>query len=1709
MDQPGDPHGAPTTAPGARSAAAAAAPPPWASGTLPHARPGGSSYTGSGAGGSGASSSAARSWRDSGSGSAARDHGTPRYGSQQSGSSSRHASDDPYSYQPRGRTNSHSDGGGSRYQPAPPPLPPGQRGRTQHDSYGDRYVPGQSPYGSGSRNSGPGSPPPGPLGSRRGGGDSWTSSSGHGTPRSGSGSTGRLPLGRSGSTSSLPSRGGSHANGHDRAVTPRDDAHYRSWHSQPGASTWHPRNDAAGRMPLGSPTAATTPASIAEYPYTAHSVASMSPRPDAVMSPPRSPAFAAPVPLKRLELPPPTPLGDAWVAIYDPLLDPNLRGDMRRREVERRVNGGSVATDCEPLPVFATVSSIDPRMSAADVKTMFLACGPIIYTRLETHPTDPAFSLGIARIKFATEQAARICVSRFDGRPSGSGRFLHVELDTDGRRFRQLMTEARAAVAAAAPAKSLAVGKQQPADPLRRSAPMPIVSPAAAAAAAPLPPLTSRGGLRLPPRPPPSAGAGTTGSTPPAPALGRRLSNPNIDSYRPGDRSPSAAAAFHPAAAHRGRTLSSLSGNSRARSPPAAPDAWDVARTAAARSLRDASHRRVWAQLVADPAVWSAVTARVESRLRTALGVPAPPPPPPANNGSSPLPLLAVPAVARSAVPSSEDDVAGDAALVASTSSPAAAAKSGADASTASSDSLLLVSVPTSDPLAGDGPTTQEDALDLAIAMLPSFKKRRPATSASASASAPRASASASAPRASASASAPRASAKRAYHSSYGDRDRDRDRDWPRSDPAPGSDYHQHHSHRGNRSSDSDSDTGSQRRSPPAKRARTAAGSRTAAAATDRSHTYSRDGRRRLSPSSSSSSPASSDDEHGSAREGDAPVPAPAPVPRASSRNAAARSRWSKIDFDSSSDEAPGGDGDGDGDGSEPAGSPSPSPIPRAGASSRSPATAASTSPGRRRRRGGSRGSAASSEDVSEIEEYSSLSVPPPPRPASEPALETEVVPRGESGSPRRSDVRPVSPAAASPLAQATPADPAAMDVDAAPASTAPTVVVVSSPSRSPSPEPPAPAPALKPEPLVHDEAAADAVLSAFFATLEEPAAPAPAAAAAAAAPSRSPSPPPPAPATSLPAAPPLVTELPKKLVPPPPPPRPRDTTVVIYDPNEDGDDDDYAAGAGGAGGEDADPDYDPDFGGAPSPAAAKPKPKRAAKSKKGRNAKAKAKRAAAAATTAAGGGTTSDASPTVGAIAGIPSVWDLNEYLHPDAAALAAGVADPEVDSALAKLEAQLSDFVAALDSAASAGRLAAGWPEAHALAWLHGEYADKDRMDVVRDALANKWPELPIATSAASGASVVGQVDEADAIVDITTVDAAGFHPPLAAAVAAVATPVRPIGTPAPTMAADPAISAAAAAAQPVSLGADLDSLLARLAPPPPSSSDDAVPPPPSHSPATTAPASPTKPSTPTGTTTAGSVPAPVATIQLMCARTREYVRPPMSVKAKYLPRLPPLSDAERERAVAQAGTHGRGARGGLNLGPPDGSSGSKQLLLPAGAASDASLAAALDGGDAALLALSLSHSALKSRAKRVKIARSGIHAWGLYALEPIDAGDFVIEYVGEIVRQKVADLREAQYDAAGLGGASYLFRLDDDRVVDATRCGNYARFINHCCEPNCLARIIVVDGEKKIVIYAARAIAIGDEITYDYKFEIEEDDEAKIKCLCGAKGCRGSLN
>ena len=166
------------------------------------------------------------------------------------------------------------------------------------------------------------------------------------------------------------------------------------------------------------------------------------------------------------------------------------------------------------------------------------------------------------------------------------------------------------------------------------------------------------------------------------------------------------------------------------------------------------------------------------------------------------------------------------------------------------------------------------------------------------------------------------------------------------------------------------------------------------------------------------------------------------------------------------------------------------------------------------------------------------------------------------------------------------------------------------------------------------------------------------------------------------------------------------------------------------------------------------------------------------------------------------------------------------------------------------------------------------------------------------------------------------------------------------------------------------------------------------------------------------------------------------------------------------------------------------------------------------------------------RLQVRKSVIHGGGLFARDVFEKNEMIVEYIGQQIRQAVADRREAQYEEEGVGSC-YLFRLDKENIIDATRTGGMARFMNHSCEPNAYAKVITTSRmigpskdsevecqgqvtelkeeyreieEKHIIIMAMRDILEDEEITYDYKFPIEEK---KLKCYCGASTCLGSMN
>jgi SET domain-containing protein len=123
------------------------------------------------------------------------------------------------------------------------------------------------------------------------------------------------------------------------------------------------------------------------------------------------------------------------------------------------------------------------------------------------------------------------------------------------------------------------------------------------------------------------------------------------------------------------------------------------------------------------------------------------------------------------------------------------------------------------------------------------------------------------------------------------------------------------------------------------------------------------------------------------------------------------------------------------------------------------------------------------------------------------------------------------------------------------------------------------------------------------------------------------------------------------------------------------------------------------------------------------------------------------------------------------------------------------------------------------------------------------------------------------------------------------------------------------------------------------------------------------------------------------------------------------------------------------------------------------------------------------------------SSIHGMGAFAAVPIVKGSLVIEYIGQKIT-KAESLRRCEKENW------FIFALDDTYDLDGAVGWNPARFINHSCAPNCDAELI--DGH--IWIIARRDIAPGEEITFNYGYDLDAYQEHP--CQCGAPGCVGYI-
>ena len=137
--------------------------------------------------------------------------------------------------------------------------------------------------------------------------------------------------------------------------------------------------------------------------------------------------------------------------------------------------------------------------------------------------------------------------------------------------------------------------------------------------------------------------------------------------------------------------------------------------------------------------------------------------------------------------------------------------------------------------------------------------------------------------------------------------------------------------------------------------------------------------------------------------------------------------------------------------------------------------------------------------------------------------------------------------------------------------------------------------------------------------------------------------------------------------------------------------------------------------------------------------------------------------------------------------------------------------------------------------------------------------------------------------------------------------------------------------------------------------------------------------------------------------------------------------------------------------------------------------------------------------------EVRDSAIHGRGVYATGFIPKETKIIEYVGELVDKKESERRALSQHAKSLktgDAAVYIFTLSKTYDIDGNVPWNTARLINHSCAPNCEAWI---EG-RKIFIHALCDINPGDELTFDYGFDVDCYEDHP--CLCGRQGCVGYI-
>uniref|UniRef100_A0A182T194 Histone-lysine N-methyltransferase n=1 Tax=Anopheles maculatus TaxID=74869 RepID=A0A182T194_9DIPT len=128
-----------------------------------------------------------------------------------------------------------------------------------------------------------------------------------------------------------------------------------------------------------------------------------------------------------------------------------------------------------------------------------------------------------------------------------------------------------------------------------------------------------------------------------------------------------------------------------------------------------------------------------------------------------------------------------------------------------------------------------------------------------------------------------------------------------------------------------------------------------------------------------------------------------------------------------------------------------------------------------------------------------------------------------------------------------------------------------------------------------------------------------------------------------------------------------------------------------------------------------------------------------------------------------------------------------------------------------------------------------------------------------------------------------------------------------------------------------------------------------------------------------------------------------------------------------------------------------------------------------------------------------------FGLVALDDLQSGQFVIEYVGEVINSEEFERRVKTMQATKEENY-YFLTVEPDLTIDAGSKGNMSRFINHSCEPNCETQKWTIGETRVIGLFAITNIKAGEELTFNYN--LESLGNSKSACLCGAQKCSGYI-